>query len=165
MFSISISGVVKVSNGLMFELERLIQDRIQAKSIAGILVINLGLIECVLLKFYLRCTQYGSSAAEYSEIYMRCSHPGLKGNIITLDATSWHVAVLEIEIFDCPNGFVHLNNKCVKWLADDTLVNHHKQCDLYRGKLLDASENILLALSMMSVADRGEIFSGEHYKN
>ena len=85
----------------------------------------------IFLSFYPRCTQYGSSAAAYTEIYMRCSHPGLKGNIITLDATSWHVAVLEIEVFDCPNGFVHLNNKCVKWLADDTLVNHHKQCDLY----------------------------------
>ena len=95
---------------------------------------------------------------------MKCSHPGLKGNIITLDATSWHVAVLEIEVFDCPNGFVHLNNKCVKWLADDTLVNHHKQCDLYRGKLLDASENTLLALSVMAIADKGEIFSGKQDK-
>ena len=94
---------------------------------------------------------------------MKCSHPGLKGNIITLDATSWHVAVLEIEVFDCPNGFVHLNNKCVKWLDDDTLVNHHKQCDLYRGKLLDASENILLALTAMAVADKSEIFSGKEY--
>ena len=95
---------------------------------------------------------------------MRCSHPGLKGDIITLDATSWHVAVLEIEVFDCPNGFMHLNNKCVKWLADDTLVNHHKQCDLYRGKLLDASENTLLALSVMAIADKGEIFSGKQDK-
>lgn len=91
---------------------------------------------------------------------MKCSHPGLKGNIITLDATSWHVAVLEIEVFDCPNGFVHLNNKCVKWLVEDTLVNHHKQCDLYRGKLLDISENILLTLAVMEEADNDEIFSG-----
>ena len=57
-----------------------------------------------------------------------------------------------------------LNNKCVKWLADDTLVNHHKQCDLYRGKLLDASENTLLALSVMAIADKGEIFSGKQDK-
>ena len=94
---------------------------------------------------------------------MRCSHPGLKGDIITLDATSWHVAVLEIEVFDCPNGFVHLNNKCVKWLAEDTLVNHHKQCDLYRGKLLDTYENVLLALSVMEAGDSDVIFSGKEY--
>ena len=94
---------------------------------------------------------------------MKCSHPGLKGNIITLDATSWHVAVLEIEVFDCPNGFVHLNNKCVKWLAEDTLVNHRKQCDLYRGKLLDTYENVLLALSVMEAANSDVIFSGKEY--
>ena len=111
-----------------------------------------------------RCTQYGNQATQYTEVYLKCPHPGLKGNIVTFHATSYHVGTLEIEVFDCPNGFFPLNNKCFKWLQENTLIKQQKKCDLYRGKLLDTSphltKNVLLALKIMTDYSADTIFSG-----
>ena len=49
-------------------------------------------------------------------------------------------------------------------MADDTLVNLHKKCDLHRGRLLDTSphltENVLLAIKVMTDKSADKIFAG-----
>ena len=50
-------------------------------------------------------------------------------------------------------------------MADDTLVNLHKKCDLHRGRLLDTSphltENVLLAMKVMTDKSADKIFAGK----
>ena len=108
---------------------------------------------------------HGTETTSYREIYLKCPHPGLKGNLITIRANSYHTFLYEVEVLDCPNGFFHLNNRCVKWMADDTLVNLHKKCDLHRGRLLDTSshltENVLLAMKVMTDKSADKIFAGK----
>ena len=42
---------------------------------------------------------------------------------------------------DCPNGFVHLNNKCYRTISPNTIDEQLKACHLYRGKLLTVSSS------------------------
>ena len=108
---------------------------------------------------------YSKHGSTYLEINFKCPEPGIKGSVITFRGTHHHTALVEIEVFNCPNGFYHLNNKCIKWLAEDTLVKQHKICDLYRGKLLDTSphsqSNVLLAINVMKDNSVTEIFNGK----
>ena len=108
-------------------------------------------------------SKYGST---YLEINFKCPEPGIKGSVITFRGTHHHTALVEIEVFNCPNGFYHLNNKCIKWLVEDTFVKQHKTCDSYRGKLLDTSphseSNVLLAINVMKDNSATEIFNGNY---
>ena len=101
---------------------------------------------------------------------MKCAYPGIEGNVISVYASNYNLAVLEIEVLDCPNGFFYLNNQCFKWLPDDSLIKHHKKCDLLRGKLLDTSShltnNVKLALKIMTDYSATQIFSAIfHHEN
>ena len=107
---------------------------------------------------------YSKYGSRYLEIDYNCPHPGIKGNIITLQSVHHHTALVEIEVFNCPNGFYHLNNNCIRWLVEDSLVKQHKICDMYRGKLLDTSQsqsNVLLAINVMNDNSATEIFNGK----
>lgn len=96
----------------------------------------------------------------FKEVIFRCPHPGVKGNEIIFKGSANEIAFLEIEVFDCPNGFFHLNNKCLKWLMPDSLVDQHKKCDVYRGKLIELAtkKDLDLALKVMSDFNHDEIF-------
>ena len=55
-------------------------------------------------------------------------------------------------------------------LPDDSLIKHHKKCDLLRGKLLDTSShltnNVKLALKIMTDYSATQIFSAIfHHEN
>ena len=48
-------------------------------------------------------------------------------------------ANLNYRFSDCPNGFVHLDNKCYRWLPPDEIDQHLRNCHLFRGNLLEIS--------------------------
>ncbi len=48
---------------------------------------------------------------------------------------------------DCPNGFVHIYNRCYKWMPPNTIDQHLKNCHLYRGQLLQVSISPTIYLS------------------
>ena len=109
------------------------------------------------------CSKFTANAEKYSEVSLKCAYPGIEGNVISVYASNYNFAVLEIEVLDCPNGFFYLNNQCFKWLTDDSLIKHHKKCDLLRGKLLDTSShltnNVKLALKIMTDYSATQIFN------
>ena len=106
------------------------------------------------------CGRIEDKVEPFKEVIFRCPHPGIKGNEITLKGLANEIAFLEMEPFDCPNGFFHLNNKCIKWLMPDSLIDQQKKCDLYRGKLIElaAEKDLNLALEVMSDFNFDEIF-------
>ena len=113
------------------------------------------------------CGRIEDKVEPFKEIIFRCPHPGVKGNEIIFKGSANEIAFLEIEVFDCPNGFFHLNNKCLKWLMPDSLVDQHKKCDVYRGKLIDLAtrEDLDLALKIMSDFNHDEIFIMDYDKS
>ena len=64
---------------------------------------------------------------------------------------------------DCPNTFVHLNNKCFKMMPSDSWSNQFKNCWMSRGVLLSfhkAPINELIAKKLMAVYGVTSIFLG-----
>ena len=113
---------------------------------------------------FIVCGRIEDKVEPFKEVIFRCPHPGVKGNEIVFKGSVNEIAFLEIEVFDCPNGFFHLNNKCLKWLMPDTLVNQHKKCDVFRGKLIELAtkEDLDLALKVMSDFNHDEIFISDY---
>ena len=111
------------------------------------------------------CGRIEDKVEPFKEVIFRCPHPGVKGNEIIFKGSANEIAFLEIEVFDCPNGFFHLNNKCLKWLMPGSLVDQHKKCDVYRGKLIEITtkEDLNLALKVMSDFNHYEIFISDYH--
>ncbi len=65
---------------------------------------------------------------------------------------------------DCPNGFIHLNNKCYRWLPPNLIDQHLRSCHLYRGNLLQVSPenpaNEMVAKYMMTLYASDTIYAG-----
>ncbi len=113
-----------------------------------------------------RCNYQSQLQKSWAEASFHCPRPGIVGNIVTLaSTTNWFkFGAMEVEFLDCPNGFMPINNHCFKWLTDDTISNHHIECDALRGKLLDTSPDnnidILVAKTLMDTFSADSIFAG-----
>ena len=66
---------------------------------------------------------------------------------------------------DCPNGFVHLNNKCYKWQTPNQIDVHLKYCHMSRGQILEVSPsnptNELVAKTMMALFGSDLLYAGK----
>jgi hypothetical protein len=40
----------------------------------------------------------------------------------------WTLNVKGFFVLDCPNGFIHLNNKCYRWLPPNLIDGHLRSC-------------------------------------
>ena len=72
-----------------------------------------------------------------------------------------------IIVLDCPNGFKPYNNKCYRWLTQNSFSEHVKNCDLFSGKLLSATfeatdPDILVAKKMMNSQSQDKIYLGKY---
>ena len=74
---------------------------------------------------------------------------------------------IHILFSDCPNGFVPVNNKCLKWMTESTFVDHIKNCELLSGKMLSTTFEsndpaVKLSLNLMNEHSGTKIYLGNY---
>ena len=112
----------------------------------------------------LRCEYKVNTPSNFEFLVFTCPSPGIIGNTISVQKHSGEeMRGQEVQVYDCPNTFVHLNNKCFKMMPSDSWSNQFKNCWMSRGVLLSFHKtpiNELIAKKLMTVYGVTSIFLG-----
>ena len=112
----------------------------------------------------LRCEYKVNTPSNFEFLVFTCPSPGIIGNTISVQKHSGEeMRGQEVQGYDCPNTFVHLNNKCFKMMPSDSWSNQFKNCWMSRGVLLSFHKNPineLIAKKLMAVYGVTSIFLG-----
>ena len=74
----------------------------------------------------------------FENVIFTCPAPGIVGKFVTAQMHNGnnHFRAVELSVYDCPNTFFHLDNKCYKFLEADTWFNQYQSCKQSKGVLL-----------------------------
>lgn len=101
----------------------------------------------------------------FENVIFTCPAPGIVGKFVTAQMHNGnnHFRAVELSVYDCPNTFFHLDNKCYKFLEADTWFNQYQSCKQSKGVLLsiyNQPQNERVAKKILSTFSATDMFVG-----